>query len=160
MSDAVNQSEIKARVENLGTMSTGRRRQGVSGRIYIGVIYLLAAIGLWVLGPDGENRELLKLFFCAILTGLGLIFLSPKNPDLDVPEVAVNTVTRTIHLIYFGKEGRVTYEEEHKIDDLSELSLKNSCFVARDQTGRQVISIGLSDRRTEQEVRVALSQVI
>ena len=160
MSDTVNQYVAAAQARNSTSISLGNRGWVGSGRTYIGAIYLLSAIGLWVFGPDGADRQLLKLFFCTILGGLALIFISPNGSTKDVPEVAVNTITRTIHLVYYNKSGQITHEEDHKIDDLNELSLKNGCFMARDLTGQMVIAIGLSDRRAEREVREALSRII
>jgi hypothetical protein len=125
----------------------------------VGVAVAAAAPGLWVLPTVAADPAmmLMKMVFSLGLFWAGLLCLhAARRPD-PRPEVQIDRRKGLLHVIHPAQGRAPERAVVHRIDDLQELSLRGGMLRARDCSGQLLFSLELGNRRTERDLRRALS---
>lgn len=125
----------------------------------LGVSLAAAAPGLWVLPTVAADPAmmLVKLVFALGLFWGGLLCLHAARRTDPRPEVQIDRHKGLLHMIHPAQGRAPERTVVHRIDDLQELSLRDGLFRARDCSGQILFSFELANRRTERDLRRALS---
>lgn len=128
-----------------------------SGRVFLGTVLILSGIGLWVVpvGAHDPAMQLIKLFLTLVLAGLGAMFISSISERKNAPEIAVDTKQGELRV---STTNRFSGRQNHKryaLATLSDVSLKDQMFSARDADGALVVSLPIRDKATENALRSA-----
>jgi hypothetical protein len=128
-------------------------------RALCGVALVSSALGVWIVpaGAGDPATMLIKLVFSLALFWTGMLCLSVFAGGSDLPDVEIDSRARKLRVIYPQPDGRSARVTVHDFDDLAELSLRDRMLTARDNQGRQVVSLELHDIRSERMLRNALS---
>jgi hypothetical protein len=132
-----------------------------SGRVFLGSVLAISALGLWLVPvADGDTgMRLIKILVSLVLLGLGAMFISSIDEAEALPEIQIDTQNRELRIMQLDKSCKQTLVARHKLDDLTEVSLKDQVLTAKSKTGETVISLPVRDAQTENALRSVLQGV-
>lgn len=124
------------------------------GRVFLGTVLLAAALGLWLLpvAPGDAAMRLIKLLFSASLFVAGALLAWRPSPDLEVPEIRLDTRARRMRII--GRTGCTDLD----FDELGCVEFTNDAVRLRAAHRGLDLHLPLSDAKTENAMRGAFSR--
>ncbi|MCZ4352969.1 hypothetical protein O4H61_10635 [Roseovarius aestuarii] len=125
----------------------------------VGVGCIAAAVGMWLIPvvPGDALMQLAKLLLSACMAAGGVMVFAGFRREAG-PEVRIDTRQRRINVIEHDKRGNVLSNIDHDIDQLSEIVLRDNLLTARDQNGRQVIALPVTDPAIENALMAMLAR--
>ena len=127
-----------------------------------GVGLVLAAMGVWVMPatPGDSAMQLVKLLVSMVMLFVGLLCLRAMRDGAAGPEIELDTNARELRLVMVDRRGARRNKAVYKVEDLSELTLRDRYLIARDGRGRKLLSVPVANRATEKTICNALSAMI
>lgn len=123
-----------------------------------GLSLLLAAAGIWAF-PSADNAErLVRLGASLGLFGAGAVVLSFLDTGNQRARAEIDTRRQEIRTYDIDSRGAVFLTGRYGFDQLSDISLRDGTFQARDAEGRIVVSVPVKGRARVQAIQRALSQ--
>jgi len=123
-----------------------------SGRVLLGSALLISVVGLWVIPvEDGDSAmRLIKLLISVVLGALGAMFIGSASDNDALPEIQIDPGRGELRVV---RNGEV---KAHRLDELTDVVLKDDLMTARSSTGELVLSLPISDHNTKRALRAAL----
>ncbi len=128
----------------------------------LGVASLMAALGVWIVPVDeGDTAmQLVKLVFSVSMLVLGMLFVSALDNRNAEPEIHLDPKARQLRIIEIDNKGTAHIAGDFKLDDLSDITLKDCHLTARDANGDQIVSVPVRNAAAEKAIRDALAGVV
>jgi len=124
-----------------------------------GLGLLLAAAGIWAF-PSADNAErLVRLGASLGLFGIGAAVLSMLGVGEERARAEIDAKRQEIRTYDIDSRGAVFLTGRYGFSQLSDISLRDGTFQARDDEGRVVVSVPVKGRARVQAIRRALSLV-
>lgn len=122
-----------------------------SGRIFLGTVLLLSAIGLWgvPVEPGDAAMRLIKLLFSTCLLALGAMFILSASRRRRRAEIRFDTRAREIHIVERSDEITLRF------DELADVAFGPQAMTARSTDGRVRLTLPINDGQTERMLRRA-----
>lgn len=122
-----------------------------------GLGLMLAAAGIWAFPSVDHAERLIRLGASLGLFGIGAVVLGTLSARTTRGRAEIDTRSREIHTYDIDSRGRVFLTGRHGLDQMSEISLRDGTFTARDGEGRVVVSVPVAGRARARAIRQALA---
>lgn len=124
-----------------------------------GLGLMLSAAGIWAF-PSADNAErLIRLGASLGLFGIGAVVLSMLATGGERARAEIDAERRDIRTYDIDSSGSVFLTGRYDFSQMSDISLRDGTFQARDGEGRVVVSVPVKGRARAQAIRRALSLV-
>jgi len=117
---------------------------------------LLAALGLWAFPAEDSAVRLVKLGASLGFFGAGAVLLRAALVRPERERVEIDTRRREIRTYDVGVCGQVILTGRHRLDDMTDITLRDGTFCARDRAGRVTVSAPVRGRAKARALRRAL----
>lgn len=124
------------------------------GRVFLGTVLVAAALGLWLVpaAPGDAGMRLIKLLFSASLFVAGALLAWRPSPDLEAPEIRLDTRARRMRII--GRTGCTDLD----FDELGCVEFTNDAVRLRAAHRGVDLHLPLRDAKTESAMRDAFTK--
>lgn len=121
-----------------------------------GLGLLAAALGIWAFASEDRAGMLVRLGASLGLFGAGAILLSGLAAKAARARVEIDTARGEIRTYEIEARGRMLLTGRYRLSDMTDVSLRDGTFHARDGDGRVVISVPVRGRARVRAIRKAL----
>ncbi len=127
----------------------------------LGASAVIAALGVWIVPvDDGDTAmQLVKLVFSVKLLVLGMLFISALDNRNADPEIHLDPTERMLKIVAYDTNGAAHVMGRYKLDDLSDITLRDRHLSARDPAGAQIVSVPVPSAGAEKAIRAVLNEI-
>lgn len=122
-----------------------------------GVGLLAAAVGIWAFASVDHAGMMVRLGASLGLFGAGAAVLSVVAGKPERTRVEIDTVRREIRTFDIEGRGQMFLTGRYRLSEMSDISLRDGTFHARDGDGRVVVSVPVRGRARLRAIRRALA---
>lgn len=129
-------------------------------RSCLGVMFFAAGAGLWLLpgSTDVPEVRIMQMGLTALFLTIGYA-LFQGTPPAHRPELHIDLMRRCIHLAVRDMTGARVTLAVYQLDELSDMAVIGTRFVASDHNGAEVVNIELHDAQIANALRDFLREM-
>ena len=123
-------------------------------RSTLGIMFFAAGAGLWLLpgATDVPEVRIMQMGLTALFLTIGYA-LFQGTPPANRPELHIDLMRRCIHLAVRDMTGARVTLAVYQLDELSDMAVIGTRFVASDHGGVEVVNIELHDAKIANALR-------